>query len=388
MSAATADLTTPQRGADPRLSHLEFPVAAATKIFGKTLVAVNAAGNAVPASADSALKVVGLSQSGVDNSAGVAGAKRVLVVQGVHRLVNSAATDALTVADLGQPCYAVDDNKVARTSGSGERPVAGRVVEVDAFGVWVESALTLGVPPGPAGDTDTLLVSASTFTGKQYFAAALDTAGKAALPSVAGQACFGIMQSAPIIGAVGPVRTKGNSKAVLGGTVTMGDRLTTDAAGKLITGHGADRVVAIARESGIALDIIDVEVCAPAAAFAEHGPLGFTQHRNLADLADAALAFAFTPGFVGRVKKISVIPSKAATTAAKASTLTGRIGATAMTGGVAALTTTTMATAGVPQEATAITAGNLFGATDSINALISATTAFVEGEADITFELA
>ena len=55
--------------------------------------------------------------------------------------VNSTAGDAITSADLLKTVYAVDDQTVAKTSGSNTRSVAGRVWKVDPVkGVLVENA--------------------------------------------------------------------------------------------------------------------------------------------------------------------------------------------------------------------------------------------------------
>ena len=51
---------------------------------------------------------------------------------------NSAAADAITLADIGADCYIVDDQTVAKTSATNTRSVAGKVFDVDAEGVWVD----------------------------------------------------------------------------------------------------------------------------------------------------------------------------------------------------------------------------------------------------------
>jgi len=54
--------------------------------------------------------------------------------------VNSASTDQITAADLLKDVYAVDDQTVAKTSGSSTRSIAGRVWKVDSVkGVLVET---------------------------------------------------------------------------------------------------------------------------------------------------------------------------------------------------------------------------------------------------------
>lgn len=114
------------------------PVAAATMIYGGHMVALNASGQAVPASATAALTVVGVSDEYADNTAGNAGDVQVIVRRHkVWSFANSSA-DAVTQAMVGKACYVVDSTTVAGSSNADARPVAGTVVAVDADGVWVE----------------------------------------------------------------------------------------------------------------------------------------------------------------------------------------------------------------------------------------------------------
>jgi hypothetical protein len=123
---------------------LEYPeppltIAADTLIYHGAVVAVNSSGYVVPGSADPTLKVLGWSRGRVDNTDGAAGAEKVPYCRKPIRMVNSSSTDALTNADVGELCYLVDDQTVARTSGGGDRPVAGRVRHVHSTaGVLVE----------------------------------------------------------------------------------------------------------------------------------------------------------------------------------------------------------------------------------------------------------
>lgn len=117
---------------------LAIAVAAATIIYQGSLVAQNAAGNLVPASADATLRVVGMALEHKDNSDGAAGDLTCRVAFGCYRWANSSSGDAITVAHRGRNCFAVDDFTVALTEGaSGNRPTAGVIVDVDDSGVWV-----------------------------------------------------------------------------------------------------------------------------------------------------------------------------------------------------------------------------------------------------------
>lgn len=135
MPALTADRATPRRNGTLELS---LPVAAATRIHAGGMVQVSATGVAVRATATAANRTTGVAVEGIDNTAGAAGDQRVAVRRGCWQMANSAAADAITLAHIGLSCYVVDDQTVALTSASSTRPVAGRIHDVDAGGVWVE----------------------------------------------------------------------------------------------------------------------------------------------------------------------------------------------------------------------------------------------------------
>lgn len=114
------------------------PVAPNTRIFTGALVCLNAAGLATPGSTSTMLKVRGVAQEQVDNRDGAAGALSIETRRGVFAFDNSAATDEITRADIGNTAYIVDDQSVAKTSGTNTRSVAGVIRDVDSNGVWVE----------------------------------------------------------------------------------------------------------------------------------------------------------------------------------------------------------------------------------------------------------
>jgi len=134
--ALSADRNTPRRAGDG----LKLALAAATLIYAGSIACRNAAGNAVPGATATTLKALGVAEERVDNSAGAAGDKSVQIRKGVFRFTNSAAADEVTIADLGNDCYIVDDQTVAKTNGTNTRSVAGKVFDVDADGVWVAFA--------------------------------------------------------------------------------------------------------------------------------------------------------------------------------------------------------------------------------------------------------
>src|SRR5260370_5647665 len=117
------------------------------------MVAINANGNAVPASATTttanALKVIGRVDYVVNgipgqnaiNNPGAAGAVQIAVRKGVFMF---AGDGSVTNASIGSPCFALDDNTVTandRASGASVQQYAGagQLVSIDPSGeVWVD----------------------------------------------------------------------------------------------------------------------------------------------------------------------------------------------------------------------------------------------------------
>lgn len=119
-------------------------VAASVKLFPGALLMRNAAGHVTKGATATGSVGIGRCEELVDNSAGAAGALRVQFRPGVFLFVNSAAGDAIAVAEIGDLCWIVDDQTVAKTNGSSTRSPAGIIEDVDSAGVWVrmDEALT------------------------------------------------------------------------------------------------------------------------------------------------------------------------------------------------------------------------------------------------------
>ncbi len=151
MAALTKARNTPEMADGGRMR--VYPVEANSNIFLGGMAALNAAGNAVPASATTtvanALKVVGRAEYMKDgvpgqnalNNPGAAGAISITVRKGVFMYASDGSVGA---AQVGLNCFAVDDNTVAatdRASGASvqQYAVAGVVVAIDPSGqVWVD----------------------------------------------------------------------------------------------------------------------------------------------------------------------------------------------------------------------------------------------------------
>lgn len=135
MAALTADRNTPRTQGSIE-SH---PVKGGVMLHAGALACLDAAGFVVPGTVATTLTTIGRVETRVDNSAGADGAANANLARGTFRWANSAAADAITRADIGNPAYVVDDQTVAKTDGGTTRSIAGTIRNVDAQGVWVES---------------------------------------------------------------------------------------------------------------------------------------------------------------------------------------------------------------------------------------------------------
>ena len=151
MAALSNSRNTPEMADGGRMR--VYPVEANTNIYLGGMVALNAAGNAVPASATTtvanALRVVGRAEyvkNGIPgqnaiNNPGAAGAIAITARKGVFLYATDGSVGA---AQLGLNCFALDDNTVTaldRASGAGvqQYAAAGQVVAIDPSGqVWVD----------------------------------------------------------------------------------------------------------------------------------------------------------------------------------------------------------------------------------------------------------
>ena len=119
------------------------PLAAGVKVFKGALAVAIVSGTSKgfyrQGVAGPGLVVLGRWMETVDNTAGAAGAKTVRVRRNKAFKFANAAADLVTQAELGKSCYIVEDQTVAKTNGGATRSVAGKVLGVEADGVWVYS---------------------------------------------------------------------------------------------------------------------------------------------------------------------------------------------------------------------------------------------------------
>ncbi len=131
MSALLAERSTVER--ETRL--LVVPVKANTIVLAGALV-VSALGFAVGGSSAANLVALGRAEETVNNNGGLDGAKTVVVKRGTFKFENDVV-DAVTQVELGKRVFIKDDQTVKKTGGAGFSE-AGRVIEVESDGVWIE----------------------------------------------------------------------------------------------------------------------------------------------------------------------------------------------------------------------------------------------------------
>jgi hypothetical protein len=218
------------------------------------------------------------------------------------------------------------------------------------------------------------LPAAAVFTTSQYRAIKVDANGRGAL-CAAGESAIGLLQNTPsAIDEGAAIDFSGVTKAILGGAVTAGDVLTSDANAALVAGTSITNNFAVAIESGVAGDIISVimqsSIDVPQGATAIAIPIP-----AMAGIANGDLVTEMLPGFAGRVLAMEFVCTTAVTTAAKATTLNVEIGTTNATGSLVISGTYAVGAT----ERVALTALNTFDEHQKISIEAASTTTFIEG---------
>ncbi|MBF6569071.1 MAG: hypothetical protein IVW54_09360 [Candidatus Binataceae bacterium] len=128
MAALTSARNTPEMADFGRIQ--VYPVEANTVVYLGSMVALNGAGNAVPASSTPGLKIVGRAErvhNGIPgqnavNTGGVAGGISIVCRRGVF--MYAVNDSSIAQAQIGSPAFAVDDNSVSASDGSASSVVA------------------------------------------------------------------------------------------------------------------------------------------------------------------------------------------------------------------------------------------------------------------------
>jgi hypothetical protein len=119
---------------------------------------------------------------------------------------------------------------------------------------------------------------------------------------------------------------------IYGASVTAGNALRPDAAGKLAPATGSDAIVAITAESGSANEIRSVYIVSRATSGAIQKSI-LAIPIKLAKVANGDVLTNFTPGFPGRIVSAAFDVTDPVTTASKAATPNLEIGTVNLTGG-------------------------------------------------------
>lgn len=116
---------------------LSLNLAAAAKVEGGKMVAVNATGYAIEGADTANIIIMGVADQTIDNTAGADGAKSVRVRRGKAFLLKNSATNPVTQASVGADVYVEDDETVAVAAGPTNDIVAGQCLGVESAGVCV-----------------------------------------------------------------------------------------------------------------------------------------------------------------------------------------------------------------------------------------------------------
>jgi hypothetical protein len=134
MAALTKDRETKYREG----IEIEYPVAAAKKIFAGSLVGIDADGFATPAEDAAGFGFAGIAMEQVDNSAGLDGAKTIRL-----RRTGVFEFEALNLAQtmVGDPMYVSDDHTFTDAATAANDVKCGTLVKfVSATKGWIDIA--------------------------------------------------------------------------------------------------------------------------------------------------------------------------------------------------------------------------------------------------------
>lgn len=113
-------------------------LAADAVIYAGAMVALNASGYLVPASADTTLEVIGIAEGAGDNTGGSNGDVEVQVDIGAIGLFENG--DSITIANVGDDAYAADDQTVTKGDGGVSQVTTATLVfnGTDNVGIYID----------------------------------------------------------------------------------------------------------------------------------------------------------------------------------------------------------------------------------------------------------
>ena len=168
--ALSAERSTVRRGDAPILDRLYLGLKDNVKIWQGALVILDpTTGLIEPGTGTAPGKIaVGCAERDYDNTitghtaGGISGEVR----QGNHYWASGTSADAITAANIGAPCYVIDDQTVGLTDNGGTRALAGVIIDYNSgLGVLVETAIDL-LPPKIRA-TDHQAVAAAQVLGEE-----------------------------------------------------------------------------------------------------------------------------------------------------------------------------------------------------------------------------
>jgi len=223
-------------------------------------------------------------------------------------------------------------------------------------------------------------IAAADLTGKEGYGVVIDSNNKIALAG-ANAVIDGVLRYGAAADKAVTVVHGGIMGVVAGGVIAKGDSLTTDASGKFVVAQNGEVISGRAREVGADTLIIQMLLKGSYGGNAKVVHSVVTIPFKFADADNKDLVTAYTPGFAGKIEKISVMVTDPATTADKTAEISAKIGAVAVTGGAVSLTSANCTPLGAVVDGSAITATNIFEDDDTISIVAADTAAtFVEGE--------
>jgi len=102
--------------------------------------------------------------------------------------------------------------------------------------------------------------ASADLSASQFCFVGINTSGQLALPSAGGD-CVGVLQDKPdaagVHGEVGMLNASLKLKVKAGGTITAGDKIQSDAAGKALLAATGDHVLGTALQSAVANDFLE-----------------------------------------------------------------------------------------------------------------------------------
>lgn len=100
-----------------------------------------------------------------------------------------------------------------------------------------------------------------SLTAKQFYIVQQDASGNVEVGEGATDLLLGVLQNAPDTGEQATYRFLGTTKVIAGGTVAIGDWVTSDANGKAVaTTTDGDIVIGKALQAAVASDIFEVQL--------------------------------------------------------------------------------------------------------------------------------